>query len=115
MADGIRQAPYREQAKQWYKSSAWQRLRKHQLDKHPYCQCPIHKGQNKAFVADVVDHHVPHRGSKTLFMDARNLRSFTKHCHDSVKQQLERTGSFTGVDEQGNPLDSRTAWWTHSE
>jgi 5-methylcytosine-specific restriction protein A len=111
MGTGVRQAEYRQQAKAWYKSAAWQRLRKHQLERFPYCQCPIHKGENKAYIAAVVDHHVPHRGSKTLFFDARNLRSLTKHCHDSIKQQIERSGTFTGVDAQGNPLDERASWW----
>lgn len=110
MADGIPKASYRQQAKAWYKSKAWQRLRQHQLSKHPYCQCPIHKGENKAYLATVADHVEPHRGDKHKFFNGK-LQSLTAVCHNSIKQQIENTGTFKGVDDQGNPLDERAGWW----
>jgi 5-methylcytosine-specific restriction protein A len=110
MGTGVRQAEYREQAKVWYKSKQWQRLRKQQLDKYPYCQCPIHKGANKAFIATVADHIEPHRGDKHKFFNGR-LQSLTATCHSSIKQQIERSGTFTGADAQGNPLDARSSWY----
>jgi hypothetical protein len=107
------ESSYREQARLWYKSKAWQRLRQHQLSKHPYCQCPIHQGTNKAYPATVADHVEPHRGDKRKFFNGK-LQSLAKQCHDSIKQQIEHTGTFSGNDDQGNPLDTRSGWWRDS-
>lgn len=87
-------------------------MRQHQLAKHPYCQCPMHKGQDKSAIAAVVDHIDPHRGDRRKFFDARNVQSLTKRCHDSLKQEQERSGSFRGCDTQGNPIDQRSHWWS---
>jgi 5-methylcytosine-specific restriction protein A len=96
----------------WYKSKRWQRLRQHQLAKHPYCQCPHHEG--KKLLADVVDHKTPHKGNERLFFDDRNLQSMTKQCHDSHKQSMERGGHGfeRGCDEKGYPLVPIPGWST---
>jgi len=101
----------RQEWRKWYKTKQWQSLRSHQLAKHPYCQCPIHQGKDRSAVATVVDHIIPHKGSKALFTDTRNLQSMAKHCHDSLKQEQDRTGTFKGCDRLGNPLDSKADWW----
>jgi 5-methylcytosine-specific restriction endonuclease McrA len=93
-----------------YKTAQWKTLRLRQLARHPYCQCPIHKGKDKSALADTVDHHRAHKGDRRLFFDPANLRSMTKHCHDSLKQQVEKSGGFSGCDADGLPLDPNHAW-----
>lgn len=93
-----------QKAQAWYKSKRWQTLRREQLARHPYCQCPHHEGQK--IPANVVDHRKPHKGDARLFWDRRNLQSMTKECHDSMKQSQERggVGFSKGCDAQGWPL-----------
>lgn len=102
-------ASYREQANKWYKSSRWQSIRKQQLSRHPYCQCPHHAGGHVK--AEVVDHIEPHRGDSKLFWNTKNLQSMSKQCHDAGKQKFERSGYWSGCDENGNPIDQNAGWW----
>ena len=104
MAREISQADIRER-KRLYKKARWRRMRLRQLKKEPFCQCSACR--DKKTVANVVDHIVPHRGSKKLFFDVTNLQSMSKRCHDSLKQSQERGGrGFNrGCDERGIPLD----------
>lgn len=102
-----------EQAKAyraWYKTKRWQRMRQHQLAKHPHCQCPHHVGQKVA--ATVVDHKTPHKGDPRLFWNASNLMSMAKPCHDSMKQSQERggLGFERGCDVNGMPLVAQPGW-----
>jgi len=62
--------------------------------------------------ATVVDHTEPHKGSRTMFFDANNLRSFAKVCHDRWKQSQERGGHgfMRGCDARGYPLTSDHSW-----
>lgn len=93
-----------------YNRAAWKRLRLAQLAKHPLCWTCASIG--KTTPADVVDHHIPHKGSERLFFDAGNLRSMCKTCHDSVKQKQEKTGIMLGSNDQGMPLDENHHWNT---
>jgi hypothetical protein len=100
--------------KHLYNSKRWKQLRKHILDKSPYCQCPHHNG--KQYPANVVDHKIPHRGNLRLFWDVRNLQSMAKVCHDKFKQSQEKGGAGfkRGCDEHGNPLSTDHEWWEGS-
>lgn len=109
--------PPRKQSDKWYKSKRWARLRKAQLARHPYCQCPHHDGKklradHPDFGRPVVDHITPHREDPRLFWDARNLQSMTKACHDKYKQSAERGGAgfLSGCDEHGWPLSKEHEW-----
>ena len=101
-------------SKPLYRTKRWKDLRRSQLDRHPLCQCPHHKGKDVTAVADVVDHIRPHRGNARLFWDARNLQSMTKACHDSRKQSEERGGAgfLQGCGPDGQPLDESHPWHT---
>jgi len=64
----------------------WQKARADYLAVYPSCRrC------GKA--ANVVDHIVPHKGDRSLFMDRRNWQSLCQHCHNSAKQSEERRKS----------------------
>lgn len=94
-----------------YKTARWRRLRKQQLARHPYCQCPHHK--NEKVLAEVVDHIEPHKGDKRKFWNTRNLQSMTKSCHDSMKQSQERGGAGfdRGCGPDGLPLNPDHPWY----
>ncbi len=102
---------YRQQALKWYKSARWQRIRKEQLTKEPYCQCPHHIGQH--IKANIVDHIKPHRGDTRLFWDKSNLQSLTKPCHDIFKQSEEKGGAGfdKGCNPDGTPLNRESSWY----
>lgn len=70
----------------------------------------MHERQGRTVVATVVDHIVPHKGDKRLFWDSKNWQALCKPCHDSVKAQLERSGTIKGCDAQGMPLDPNHHW-----
>tara|TARA_R110002051_G_scaffold103380_1_gene175161 strand:+ start:500 stop:865 length:366 start_codon:yes stop_codon:yes gene_type:complete len=96
----------------------WQKARVAWLTEHPICvEC---KKQGRVTPASVVDHKVPHRlgkalesgckeliaAARKLFWDRKNWQSLCKHCHDSYKQRVEKSGepgcSATGIPH--NPL-----------
>lgn len=89
------------------KSKRWQDMRRTQLKREPFCECPHHAGRADRPRAGVVDHKVPHRGDSKLFFDANNLQSMAKECHDIFKQSEEKGGPgfLAGCDEHGLPLD----------
>jgi 5-methylcytosine-specific restriction endonuclease McrA len=91
-----------------YGTKAWYRLRYHQLQKQPLCQFCAE--QRRVAAATIVDHIEPHRGDEVKFHDPQNLQSLCKPCHDSVKQQLEKSGVMRGCDEAGLPLDRNHHW-----
>lgn len=43
-------------------------------------------------LASVVDHIKPHRGNQDLFWDKSNHAALCRHCHNSYKQKLEKSG-----------------------
>lgn len=85
----------------------WQRRRAEQLRLHPLCRLHLAM-RGEVVVATVADHVVPHRGDLALF--AGPLQSLCAPCHNSYKQELERTGSFKGCDLQGFPLCPFHPW-----
>ena len=117
-AFGTELASSRKQSERWYKSARWQRMRKAQLQQHPYCQCPHHDGKklradDSRYDGAVVDHKQAHREDPRLFWDTNNIQSMTKQCHDSFKQSAEKGGAgfLKGCDEQGFPLNSEHDWY----
>lgn len=95
----------------WYKTARWQLMRRTQLSAHPLCQCPAcGEGKKRITPATVVDHVKPHRGNEALFWDPRNLESWSKGCHDSLKQAQEKGGRMPGCDADGLPIDPRHPW-----
>ena len=95
--------------KRLYSTRAWHRMRARQLRDSPTCAYCAEIGQLTA--ATVADHITPHRGSELLFYDANNLQSLCKQCHDSAKQQLEKSGVLRGSTSGGEPLDKKSAWY----
>ncbi|WP_396957026.1 HNH endonuclease [Nitrosomonas sp.] len=86
----------------------WQKAREGYLRKHPLCA--DHERRGRIVAATVVDHIIPHRGDSKLFWDSNNWQSLCKHCHDSHKQRLEKSGVDAGCDLSGIPLDSNHHW-----
>lgn len=96
-------------------------MRKQQLAKQPYCECPHHKGRqlradHPDYGGAVVDHVIPHRGDEKLFWNGQ-LQSMTKQCHDGAKQSQERGGAgfWKGCGDDGLPLDESHPWNTTLE
>ena len=85
----------------------WRKRRAAQLRLHPLCVFCM-KSRGDITAATVADHITPHRGDPVLF--AGPLQSLCKFCHDSCKQELERSGFIRGSDLRGNPLDPAHAW-----
>lgn len=86
----------------------WQSYRKGFLLENPLCvMC-----QAKEIVkeATVVDHIKKHEGDQELFWNPDNHQAVCKHCHDSVKQRLEKSGSVIGCDKNGVPIDANHHW-----
>jgi len=84
-----------------YSTQQWRRMRKHQLARAPLCAYCEEIGELTP--ATVADHVVPHRGVADAFFDPDNLQSLCKPCHDSVKQQEEKTGRRRGCGVDGVP------------
>ena len=98
-----------------YKTKKWGHLRRRQLEKYPFCQCPHHKGQH--IEANVVDHIRPHKGDLRLFWASWNLQSMAKQCHDRYKASQERGGKgFLGAcDASGQPIAKEHEWYAARE
>jgi 5-methylcytosine-specific restriction protein A len=87
----------------------WRKARLAYLAKHPLCR--RHQERGEIVAATVVDHIVPHKGDMKLFWDSKNnWQSLCKHCHDSWKQRLERSGKELGCDVKGAPIDPNHHW-----
>lgn len=72
----------------------------------------MHMALGQVVAAGVVDHVKPHKGDLAVFLDARNLQSLCKACHDSHKQAQERSadGLLRGAGHDGKPLDLAHPW-----
>jgi len=87
----------------------WRKARLAYLAKHPLCR--RHQERGEIVAATVVDHIVPHKGDMKLFWDSKNnWQSLCKHCHDSWKQRLEKSGKEVGCDLEGAPIDPNHHW-----
>jgi 5-methylcytosine-specific restriction endonuclease McrA len=91
-----------------YDSSKWKRLRLNQLQSSPLCAYCLKLGRISN--ATIADHIKPHKGNESLFYSPDNLQSLCKHCHDSVKQQQEKSGIVRGSDINGWPIDNARGW-----
>ena len=86
----------------------WQLYRVQFLKSNPLCvEC---EKLGKLTLAKVVDHIQKHEGNQALFWDSDNHQALCKHCHDSYKQTLEKSGYTKGGDMQGIPLDKNHFW-----
>jgi 5-methylcytosine-specific restriction endonuclease McrA len=100
----------------------WQRARAAFLQAHPMCVLCEAKG--RATLATVVDHIRAHRmrealhakdqrkieAARKLFWDRSNWQPVCKPCHDSDKQQLEKSGFIRGAGIDGIPTDAGHHW-----
>lgn len=66
--------------------------------------------RGQVVAATIVDHVIPHRGDQQLFWDKSNWQSLCKHCHDSHKQRIEKSGRESGCDVSGIPIDKTHHW-----
>jgi len=94
------------EARKWYGTKEWKRLRYITLDKNPRCtRC--------GGVATLADHRTPHKGNYNLFfcIDGCNtLDSMCAKCHDSWKARQENGRVDTATDEDGYPCDPNHPW-----
>lgn len=86
----------------------WQIYRKQYLKEHEWCVCCARKGILTK--SDIVDHIKPHKGNYELFWDKANHQALCKHCHDSYKQRLEKSGRIAGCGVNGVPIDPNHHW-----
>lgn len=91
-----------------YNCRAWRSAREGFLKKNPLCA--EHFKLGKYVEAVVVDHIDPHRGDVKIFWDKKNWQSLCKHCHDSHKQRLEKSGRVIGCSPDGIPIDPSHHW-----
>lgn len=80
----------------------WRSLRKAHLFCEPLCVFCKRKGI--AARGEVVDHIVPHKGSRALLFDPNNLQTLCKSCHDSTKQRMEK-GRLRRWNVNGLPME----------
>lgn len=88
--------------------SKWQKARLDFLRDNPLCS--EHSKRGLVVAACVVDHKVPHKGDLKLFWDRKNWQALCKHCHDSHKQRLEKSGLVVGCGLNGVPIDVNHHW-----
>ena len=82
----------------------WKKKRALFLKDNPLCKLCASRGIDK--LADVVDHVHPHRGDDELFWDEQNWQPLCKHCHDSIKAEVESRGYSIAIGADGWPLSS---------
>ena len=85
----------------------WRKRREKQLQAHPLCRLHLEM-RGEVVPATVADHITPHNGDPELFKGA--LQSLCATCHNSYKQELEKSGRFRGCDLNGYPLDPAHPW-----
>lgn len=86
----------------------WRLSSRRFLRENPLCtEC---SKRHLTVAAAVVDHIVPHDGNRELFWNKKNWQSLCRTCHDTFKQQLERSGVHIGCDANGIPLDPNHHW-----
>lgn len=80
----------------------WQRESKVFLLEHPIAVDWFNEHKGVIYLAEVVDHVIPHRGDLKLFWDHGNWQGLTKADHDR-KTALE-DGGFGRVIQSGNRM-----------
>src|SRR5262249_25486826 len=85
-----------------YKLSKWRAVRRRVLSEHPLCtKCLANK---RITLASIVDHITPHAGNMELFWDPNNMQPLCVHCHNSIKQSMERIGFEKDIGKDGWPM-----------
>lgn len=74
-------------ARRWYHTARWQRLRALVLMEEPLCRDCQAQGQVTA--STDVDHITPHRGDAGRFWDSANLQGLCHACHSRKTQRGE--------------------------
>jgi 5-methylcytosine-specific restriction protein A len=92
----------------WYSSPEWREARATQLAKAPTCERCASRGEIAK--ADTVNHRIPHKGDRRLFLEPSNHESVCKACHDGLIQREETRGYRIGCDGDGRPLDPAHPW-----
>lgn len=70
----------------------WQRYRKYFISRHPLCaEC--------GRMGEVVDHIIPHKGSRALFWDESNHQTLCISCHNSktASEEMDSWNTFKGL------------------
>lgn len=98
-------SPEAEAWRRLYWTPEWKAAKADQLNREPFCQRPVHRGRE--VWAIIVNHKIPHKGDRRLFLDPNNHESCCKPCHDGPIQREERRGFDTAVDAGGWPVDPR--------
>jgi 5-methylcytosine-specific restriction endonuclease McrA len=62
--------------------------------------------QGNVSAAFAVDHIIPHKGDLALVFDYNNLQSLCEHCHNAVKQRIDRVGYDKAIALDGWPMDA---------
>ena len=85
-----------DEARGWYNSKAWRRLRWQVLvDALFTCaRCGTVEANTARLVADHID---PHRGDEGEFWRRSNLQCLCKACHDGAKQREEAAARRLGL------------------
>ena len=89
-------------------TNRWRKAALAYLAKYPLCI--EHRKRGMVVPATVCDHIKPHRGDMKVFWDSSNWQGLCKHCHDSHKQRLEKSGVEIGCDTTGTPIDPNHHW-----
>lgn len=88
---GAREAIWRR----LYGTKVWEKKRKLQLLREPFCRACAAEGIRTR--ATEVDHIIPHRGERALFLDDKNLQSLCHVCH-AKKTYTETLGRRESAD-----------------
>ena len=116
---GLGKFDSRAEYKKWYGSAEWRRGRAEHLMREPLCRTCLAKGivNDGSLTAAgkvqedpkrrfrVVDHIVPHRGDKSVFLDRSNWQTLCPDHHDITKQREERRGYSNQKGPDGWPID----------
>ena len=90
-----------------YDSVRWRKFRKSFLFGR---MCVMCERIGRDVPATIADHIKQHHNDPALFWDINNLQGLCAYHHSKSKQQLEKTGRYSGCDIDGLPLDPGHAW-----
>lgn len=91
-----------------YKLKPWVEGRKRFLAANPWCIWCARFGVQTA--ATRVNHRIPHRGHRRLFLDKSNWEPVCERCHNSACKQQDRGRPVKGCDLDGLPIDPNHPW-----
>ncbi len=88
--------------RQWYKTTAWLKLRQWHLRSNPLCVMCQAEGRTTA--ANVVDHVEPHKGDRERFFSGP-FQSLCATHHNATKQREEHRGPSRVIGLDGWPAN----------